>query len=237
MQDRIAQEARGTESTPERVGSNEATENGRTRRGFLRASAGMAGAVLGGTAVASAATKVASLPNLYPGWNKLQFHQIMTDENAHVNFLLEALGSAARPMPTFKNLLQPDIVTFARTSYELENTGVEAYLGAAPVISNKAYLSAAGSILTIEARHAGYLGALLDLTMDLFNSSFDNPAPLAVLLNNAAPFVASLNGGPPLGFDPNHPGPETDLAILNTALALEYLEAAYYNINVPRFFP
>ncbi len=35
---------------------------------------------------------------------------------------------------------------------------------------------------------------------------------------------------------PSLPGPETDLAILDTALALEDLEAAYYNINVPRFF-
>ena len=71
-----------------------------------------------------------------------------------------ALGGAARPKPTFVNLVQPNLLAFAKTSQALENTGVGAYLGAAPIIFNKGYLAAAGSILTIEARHAGYLNVL-----------------------------------------------------------------------------
>ena len=43
----------------------------------------------------------------------------------------------------------------------LENTGVGAYLGAAPNINDSSILAAAGSIATIEARHSGYLNVFL----------------------------------------------------------------------------
>ncbi len=46
------------------------------------------------------------------------------------------------------------------TSYVLENTGVHAYLGQVTNIKNPAYATAAGTILTIEARHASVIGLL-----------------------------------------------------------------------------
>ena len=198
-------------------------------------SAGIASNGTGGGIEAAAAKPAAGLPNLYANWNAINFSQIRTDETKHVQFLLGALGAMARPVPTFQNLLMPDVFTFARTSFVLENTGVGAYLGAAPIINSKAYLAAAGSILTIEARHSGYLGTLLDQTPDLFQLSFDNPAPLSSLLANAMPFIANLNGGPPLSFSTT-PSDANDIAILNVALALEFLEYEFYTMNVPRFF-
>ncbi len=176
-----------------------------------------------------------SLPNLYPNWNAVNFSQIRNDENVHVNFLVDALGSYARPIPTFQGLEMPDVVTFAKTSFALENTGTEAYLAAAPLINSSAYLSAAGQILCIEARHSGYLGVLFDSTPDLFGNSLETVLPLSLLLTNAAPYIANLNGGPPLTYSTT-PSPANDIAILNIALALEYLESTFYNINVPRFF-
>ena len=53
-----------------------------------------------------------------------------------------------------------DVEAFLETAQALENTGVSAYLGAAPAITDPAVLAAAASIATVEARHAGYLNLL-----------------------------------------------------------------------------
>ena len=100
------------------------------------------------------------------------------------------------------------------------------------------YLAAAGSILTIEARHAGYINVLLNLIMtdNVYGNSqsFETPLTQDQVVALAGPFITSLNGGPPLSFSTT-PSAANDYAILNFALALEYLEAAFYNINVPLF--
>ena len=47
------------------------------------------------------------------------FADIRAHENAHVQFLVNALGRNARPMPVFQNLLQPNRDQFVRTSAAL----------------------------------------------------------------------------------------------------------------------
>jgi hypothetical protein len=158
------------------------------------------------------------------------FNEIRRDEDAHVSFLKEALGKAARPKPTFKNLKQSHADAFVQLSQVFENVGVGAYLMAAPAISSKANLAAAGSILAIEARHAGYLNSLVALPLST-NGAFDKPLSQAQIIKDVMPFIDSLNGGP------NPAGPlNNDVAILNFALLLEYLEAEFYDINVPNFY-
>jgi hypothetical protein len=85
------------------------------------------------------------------------------DERAHVAKLKAALGSkaVAEPQFNFGDTVKSE-KTFAATSFVLENTGVHAYLGQAGNISNPAYLLVAASIMTIEARHAGAIGAYLN---------------------------------------------------------------------------
>jgi hypothetical protein len=209
------------------------------RRGFFRRGAAAAASAMAVYAGREAfAGNPNYLPSLYAGENATEFEAIQTHENAHVSFLVEALGAAARPKPSFVNLSQPSLVAFATTAKALENTGVGAYLGAAPIIYNKDYLAAAGSILCIEARHAGYLNVLLNLVMtESVNGgaqSFEGPLTQEQVVQLAGPFVTSLNGGPPLSFSTT-PSAENDIAILNFALALEYLEASFYNTNVPIF--
>ncbi len=211
-----------------------------TRRSFLtKGVVGSAGIVLaqglGWPASADAQTGGGASASAQIRQN---FIDIQRHENDHVAFLVNALGTAARPKPVFRNLLQPSIQHFYGVSQALENTGVGAYLAAAPVINSRAILAAAGSIALIEARHAGWLNTLVGarLTTNAFGEeqSFERPLTIAEVVAAASPFIANLNG-PPLTFSTT-PSDANDVAILNFALALEYLEAEFYNVNNPRFF-
>ena len=83
---------------------------------------------------------------------------VRAHEAAHVSFLKGALGKAAvaRPKFNFKGTTT-DEAKFKQTAQVLEDTGVAAYLGQVGNIKSKKILGAAGSILPIEARHAGWI--------------------------------------------------------------------------------
>lgn len=179
----------------------------------------------------SASTGQVSTLAMQPtGDSKLAFTEIMNDENQHVQFLQGALKSAARPKPTFQKLEQTDMQTFASMAQQIENVGVGAYLLAAPALTNKDTLLTAGSILTIEARHAGFLNALLQKPLSA-NGAFDKPMTQAEIVSAVSPFIANLNGGA----DPAA-RLKNDQDILNFALLLEFLEAEFYKANVTKLF-
>jgi len=164
------------------------------------------------------------------------FTDIRLHENDHVAFIRRTLGAAARPKPTFRNLNTANFEQFITLTQAFEITGVGAYLGALPLISSKAVLAAAGSIYTVEARHSGFVNVFAGTDMTLQSktnrpATFEVPLTVGEVVARVSPFVASLNGGPPLTVRPGD-----DTSILNFALALEHLEAEFYNINVPKYF-
>ncbi len=114
------------------------------------------------------------------------FLKVVTkDENAHVAFLKKALGSKAAKEPKFDfKGANTNVETFMKTAAVLENTGVHAYSGQALNIKRAAYVKAAISILTIEARHASVIGLLNDPTGESIapNGPFDTPLPAAKVL-------------------------------------------------------
>ena len=161
------------------------------------------------------------------------FREMMDDEATHVSFFEAALkkaGAPVRPKPTFRGLEQSNQSDFIAMSGSLENTGVAAFLMALPAIKDKQYVAAAESIVTIEARHAGFVNGLLGKPLSE-SGAFDRPISHAALLEAVSPFIESLNGGP----DPAE-ALDNDTVILNFALLLEHLEAEFYRINVPRLF-
>jgi hypothetical protein len=120
---------------------------------------------------------------------KAFLNRVTFDEMAHVEFLKAALGSNAVTEPTFNFMgTNKSVDTFLKTSFTLENTGVHAYLGQVANIVKPKYLTAAGTIVTIEGRHAGVVGLLLEPegehNGELITPSgpFDTPEPAKEIL-------------------------------------------------------
>ncbi len=113
---------------------------------------------------------------------------VTKDENAHVAFLKKALGSKAAKEPTFNfKGANTNAEMFMKTAQVLENTGVHAYSGQALNIKSAAYVKAAISILTIEARHASVIGLLNEGAIPSGkeiapNGPFDTPLTAAQVL-------------------------------------------------------
>ncbi len=114
------------------------------------------------------------------------FLKVVTrDENEHVKFLKKALGSKAAKEPKFEfKGTNTNAEMFMKTSQVLENTGVHAYSGQALNIKTAAYVKAALSILTVEARHASVIGLLNDPSGEAIapNGPFDTPLTAAKVL-------------------------------------------------------
>jgi hypothetical protein len=76
-----------------------------------------------------------------------------------------------------------------KTAMALENTGVSAYDGAAQFIMDPDLLTAAGSIVAVEARHASYLNLLNGEVP--FPNAFEMPKTPEEILAIAGPFIKS----------------------------------------------
>ncbi|KAL6304712.1 ferritin-like domain-containing protein [Sparassis latifolia] len=133
----------------------------------------------------------------FPAWVRGRFEQIGEHEAEHVSFLQAALGSAA-PQPCTYNFPYTDPKSFAALAMALEGVGASAYLGAAQYISDKNTLTAAGSILAVESRHAGWISSAV-LKLQPWDGSFETPLGLSGAFSLASEFIVSCpSTNPPL---------------------------------------
>ncbi len=215
-----------------------------TRRSFLgrglAAAVGVPAAVLATSSGAKAAGG-STLPSYYAGQTLKLFQEIQTDEASHVDILLiaiQSLGGTPRPYPTFQDITVGDAQQFLKLSNAFENTGVHAYLGAVGYIENPNVLSVAASIALVEGYHAGWLNALANMPLVPGGITYATSDTIPEVVNAVQPYIASLNdpgNNFPASFSTT-PSAANDIAILNFALLLEYLEATFYFESVPRVF-
>jgi hypothetical protein len=100
----------------------------------------------------------------------LEFAQVVgAHENAHAAFLRKALGAAAGPARSFHfGAATSNPQSFGVAAHEIENLGVAAYNAQGAKLTPVA-MEHAAEIVSVEGRHAGWIGALVG----------DPPAPRA----------------------------------------------------------
>ncbi|EQB44420.1 Protein rds1 [Colletotrichum sp. SAR11_59] len=132
--------------------------------------------------------------------NDLQ--QVGATELSHVSLLQSAIAQAGtQPVqPCQYNFGFTDAAGMVKTAAVLENVGVSAYLGAAPLVKDKAILGTAGSILTIEARHQTFIRAASKQIA--IPQAFDAPLGVRAVFSLAAPFITSCPQGSNLALQP-----------------------------------
>lgn len=113
-------------------------------------------------------------------------------EAEHVEALIDLigrLGGDPDPAPTLRldDALRSE-AAFLRAAQQLEDTGVGAYNGAAPLLLEPAVLAIAGAIVQVEARHAAAIRELRG--EDAAPQAFDAPLGVAAVRRNVMPFVS-----------------------------------------------
>ena len=119
--------------------------------------------------------------------------QLAKDEKEHVDFLTSAISDAGgqptkAPAVDFADAFK-DEMSFLKLAQTFEDTGVSAYNGAGPALQNKDFLSAAGTIVQIEARHAALIR--LQNGEDFAPAAFDETLEQEEVLQAVMPFVKS----------------------------------------------
>ena len=134
------------------------------------------------------------------GYERSVLRDIRDHEIAHRAFFAKALGRNRIPnlTPNFSAVDFGSRRSVLTTASTFEDFGVSAYNGGGQAIRNPAYLAAAGSIVSVEARHAAVLRDLIQplssnfAGYDVVNfNGLDVARPPSQVLMAAAPFIAT----------------------------------------------
>lgn len=118
-------------------------------------------------------------------------------EAVHVTTLQSAIAQAgAKPVEPCQynfDAALTDAKTMVATARVLEAVGVSAYLGAAPLVNSSDVLTAAATILTVEARHQAFIRVASGA--EPVPAAFDTPLGPRAVFTLAAQFITSCPEG------------------------------------------
>ncbi|MBC7562638.1 MAG: ferritin-like domain-containing protein [Gemmatimonadaceae bacterium] len=117
---------------------------------------------------------------------------IRDHEVVHRNFFAAALGSNKIPnlTPKFGTINFANRTSVLETAKTFEDLGVSAYNGAARYLKSAEYLTLAGKIVSVEARHASTIRDILNpRSGDFAPTAFDLANTPQTVLTAAGPFI------------------------------------------------
>lgn len=133
-------------------------------------------------------------------YERTLLRDIRDHEIAHREFFKKALGANRIPdlAVNFSAVNFGDRMSVLKTAMTFEDLGVSAYNGGGAAIKNPAYLAAAGSIVSVEARHAATIRDMLRPFTEYFagddvisRGGLDAANPPSAVLRAAGPFIAT----------------------------------------------
>jgi hypothetical protein len=232
MSERFSKDARnqGGESIP-------------SRRSFLWKSAASTAVAVPGLVLATS-SKASAASKKQTGLTATLLQEIMNDEAAHVPILQHLLNDPDNPLPVpirkpphfdLTTLIQPTLQDFLETASAFENTGSGLYHGALlNITQTQEYFPTAAGLAAVESRHAAWLNSLLGESLVPDFAPVEAPIDQSVVLSRVTGFVTDPRSTFP-AFDTTVVSDANNFFILDFVLFLEYIEAKFYALNVPRF--
>jgi hypothetical protein len=164
----------------------------------------------------NAAYAAANQSGLLTGQAADLFKAFGEHEAAHVAALTDVITKmGATPVAAQNKYYLPNLQTsdqIVDLFIQLEEVGAGAYLGAAPMIQDKALLSAAASIHDVEAQHASSLKALKSDPMP--SPAFGAPLSYDEVIMAVTPFLTAPAAPPEGGYYTNtNPAPSLAVAV------------------------
>ena len=141
------------------------------------------------------------------GYERSVLNDIKSHEIAHREFFKKALGRNRIPdlEPNFSAVNFNSRESVLKTASTFEDLGVSAYNGGGAAIASPKYLAAAGTIVSVEARHAAIIRDMISPLTEYFagrdvvdSSGLDVANPPSMVLAAAAPFIKTRITAPQL---------------------------------------
>ena len=221
-----------------------APEPARSRRSFLTRAAGASALALPAFSLAMTSKASAAGSKKVTGLTATLLQEIMNDEAQHVPIIKNLLNDPDNPLPVpirkppnfnMAALRQPTLQDFLEAAAVFENTGSGLYHGALLNIQQtQEYFPTAAGLAAVKSRHAGWLNSLLGQALTEDFAPVEAPISQGLTLTQVAEFVTDPRSTFP-AFDTTVVSDANNFFILDFILFLEYIEAKFYAINVPRF--
>ncbi|KAJ4490908.1 ferritin-like domain-containing protein [Lentinula aciculospora] len=125
-------------------------------------------------------------------WMYGRLQEILQHEEAHVEFL-QGVVSEGGGEPVARcvyNFPYSDPKSFVETASKLETIGTAAYHGATAMLTDEQYISASGSIFSIEARHSGWIDSSIRKG-SAWSGAFGVPLNCGQILTLVSPYIES----------------------------------------------